>query len=265
MHIVCRRGVLDSPPLIMGILNVTPDSFSDGGRWNAVPKALDHAFSMVDLGASIIDVGAESTRPGSDRLSPEDEMSRLEPVLKALLPSVSIPVSIDTMHAETAEMCLRLGADMINDVNGLRNDGMVKVCSDYGAAVVISHMNGTIDDTHGSSMGDDYRIRIKESLYSKCLEAESSGILHNNIIIDPGLGFGKSPDQNMSIAKDCSFLGKEYPVLIGLSRKRFVRQFMPDEDVDVASAMLSAESVRSGASIIRTHDVKVTSEALRTL
>jgi len=265
MHVTCRRGVLEDPPLIMGILNVTPDSFSDGGRWNSVRSAVEHAFDMIDQGASVIDIGAESTRPGSGRISPEEEIPRLEPVLRELLPSVSVPVSIDTMHADTADACLKLGADIINDVNGLREEGMMDVCAEYGAAVVISHMNGTMDDTHTMCMGTEYRTEIRDFLYSRCREAESSGILHNNIIIDPGIGFGKSPDQNLSIARDCSFLGNDYPVLIGLSRKRFVHQFMPDEDIDEASATISAESVRSGASIIRTHNVRVTSEALRTL
>jgi len=265
MHIVCMRGTLDGSPLVMGILNVTPDSSSDGGRWSSANDAVNHAFRMIDQGASVIDIGAESTRPGSERISSDEEISRLKPVLEALLPSISVPVSIDTMHPETAGFCLRLGVDIINDVNGLRENGMLGICSDYNATVVISHMNGTMENAHDSTMGNNFKQEIREYLMSRCRVAEDSGIPHGNIMIDPGIGFGKTPEQNLSIAKDCSFLGNEFPILIGLSRKRFVRQFMPGMDVDEASARLSAESVRSGASMIRTHDVAITSEALRTL
>ena len=130
------------PPLVMGILNLTPDSFSDGGRWNDTDSALKHAAEMVEQGVSIIDVGAESTRPGCTPVSADEEWSRLEPVLKELKGIVDVPISLDTMKAEVAEKAFSLGVDIINDVNGLRGEGMIEVCADHGASVVISHMYG---------------------------------------------------------------------------------------------------------------------------
>jgi dihydropteroate synthase len=239
-------------PLVMGILNVTPDSFSDGGRW-----------TDADEGASIIDVGAESTRPGCTPVSADEEWARLEPVLRELIPSVSVPVSVDTMKSEVASKCISLGAAMINDVNGFRGEGMFEACAGSDVDIVISHMNGSYDGMHSREMGPDYRDRIREFLDGQISKALDSGIPDRRIIIDPGIGFGKTPQQNLEIAKDCSFLGDSHRILIGLSRKRFVREFYPEMDVDDASAMLSRAAVDSGADIVRVHDVARTVSALR--
>ncbi len=242
-------------PLVMGILNVTPDSFSDGGRWNDVKSALDHAVRMVEEGASIIDIGAESTRPGCEPVSSEEEWRRLGPILKEIVPVLDVPVSVDTMKADVAEKSLSCGADIINDVNGFRGEGMFRVCSDYGCEIVISHMYGTYDQMHSVTMGTDYRQEIRGFLDKQISSAVDSGIEDSKIIVDPGIGFGKTSQQNMDILKDCSFLGHEHRVLIGVSRKRVVREFYPDMDIDDASAMLSKMAVESGADIVRVHNV----------
>jgi len=250
-------------PLVMGILNLTPDSFSDGGRWTDVDKALEHAQEMVQQGASIIDVGAESTRPGCVPVSSEEEWSRLEPVLRELIPSIDVPVSIDTMKAEVASKCISLGVDIINDVNGFRGDKMFEVCSENDVNIVIGHMPAPQTEVHKVSMGPDFREEIRSFLDVQVGRALEMGIPDDRIIIDPGIGFGKTPEQNMEIVKDLSFLGDGHRILIGVSRKRFVRQYYPDQDVDKASAYLARIVVESGADIVRVHDVALTVSELR--
>lgn len=250
-------------PLVMGILNLTPDSFSDGGRWTDKDKALAHAFEMIDQGADIIDIGGESTRPGSEPVTSSEELERLEPVLKELIPSVSVPISIDTMKPEVASVCISMGADIINDVNGLRAQGMMEVCAGSDVRVVIGHMNGSLADTHSRTMGDDYRAEISGFMEHQISRARDLGISDDRIIVDPGVGFGKTPQQNMDIASDCSFLGRGHDILIGVSRKRFIRQFYPDKDVDEASAVVARMAVDSGADIVRVHDVARTVSVLR--
>ena len=253
------------PPLVMGILNLTPDSFSDGGRWNDTGRALMHAQEMVDQGADIIDVGAESTRPGCTPVSADEEWSRLDPVLRELRGMIDVPISVDTMKAEVAEKALSAGADIINDVNGLRGKGMIEVCADNGAAVVISHMYGEYPDMHSDHMSGDYRKEIRDFLYSQSERAIEAGICADRIIIDPGVGFGKTPEQNLEIIKDCSFLGDEYSILIGVSRKRIVARTYPGMDIDDATAILSKTAVDSGANIVRVHNVARTVSELRPL
>ena len=250
-------------PLVMGILNLTPDSFSDGGRWTDRDAALAHAFEMIDQGADIIDIGGESTRPGSEPVSSSEELERLEPVLRELLPSVSVPISIDTMKPEVASVCISMGVDIVNDVNGLHAQGMMEVCAGSDVRVVISHMNGSLSETHSRTMGDDYKAEIVEFLDGQISKAVDLGISDDRIIVDPGVGFGKTPQQNMDISKDCSFLGKDHDIMIGVSRKRFIREFYPDMDVDEASAMVSKMAVDSGADIVRVHNVACTVSALR--
>ena len=250
-------------PLVMGILNLTPDSFSDGGRWADVDKALEHAFEMIDQGAAIIDVGAESTRPGCTPVPMEDEWARLEPVLKELIPAVDVPISIDTMKSEIAARSISLGADIINDVNGFRGEGMFEVCSQSDVDIVISHMYGSYSGMHDTLMGSDYKEEIKGFLDNQVSIAKDHGISDDRIIVDPGIGFGKTQEQNLAIAKDSSFLGSDHRILIGVSRKRFIKQYYSDMDVDEATALVSKMAVDSGANIVRVHDVGRTVSALR--
>ena len=256
MKIPCRGRALKGSPLIMGILNLTPDSFSDGGRWTDPDKAIKHAFDMIDQGADIIDVGAESTRPGSEPVVEEEEWVRLSAVLEDLIESTDVPISVDTLKPGVAERAISAGAHIINDVNGLRARGMVDVCAGSDVCVVISHMHGEYDSMHNTYMGDDYKNEIKTFLDAQCTRCLESGMSKNRLIIDPGIGFGKTPEQNMAIVEDCSFLGDDYPILIGVSRKRFVKEYYPDTDVDKASATLSKKALSSGASIVRVHNVE---------
>ena len=263
MILPLRGKVPKGHPLIMGILNLTPDSFSDGGRWNDPKIAVEHAFDMVDKGADIIDVGAESTRPGSVPVSEEEEWSRLCSVLKELIDSLEVPISVDTLKPGIAGRAIGLGADIINDVNGLRAEGMIEACAESDVSVVISHMHGEYGSMHSSYMEGDYKGQIKTFLDHQCSRCVDAGIGDDRIIVDPGLGFGKTPEQNMAIAEDCGFLGKDHAILIGLSRKRFVREYYPDCDVDKASAMLSKRAIDSGADIVRVHNVEAMVSELR--
>ncbi len=253
------------PPLVMGILNVTPDSFSDGGMWDVPGRAIGYAMEMVEQGADIIDIGAESTRPGCTPVSAETEWRRLEPVLKALTDTLDVPISVDTMKAETARRSIDYGVGMINDVNGLRGDGMMDVCASSDVTVVISHMFGDYDEMHSVLMGEGYREEIKAFLDGQCAKANDAGIDDDRIIVDPGLGFGKTPGQNLSIARDCSFLGTDHPILVGPSRKRFIRELFNDADPDDATAKVCRMAVDSGADIVRVHNVARTVSELRPL
>ena len=256
------------PPLVMGILNVTPDSFSDGGRWNDVRTAVRHAFDMVDQGADIIDIGGESTRPNSLPVSSEEELSRLEPVLRELIPSIDVPVSVDTMKADVAERCIGLGADIVNDVNGLRGLGMVQLCASTGVYAVIMHMNG-MPRTMPPSMGGDFMEDIRGFLRERTSAALDAGMDRNRIILDPGIGFGKDPDENYRILNSSSFFSDGYSVLSASSRKRFLAVKYPGMDRDEASAEAAVAAARSGADVVRVHDVARTrlrlSESLRPL
>lgn len=246
----------------MGILNVTPDSFSDGGRWNTPDSALRHAQEMVDQGASIIDVGAESTRPGSAPVSAEEEMTRLRPVLRELIPGIGVPVSVDTMKTEVAEMCISMGADIINDVNGLRAPGMAEACASADVDVVIMHMRGTMSDVHSRDMGEGFAEEIRESLRHLTGTALDAGVRDDRIILDPGIGFGKTVEQNMWILSHSSYFSDGHRVLSGSSRKRFVAASFPDTDIDAASAEAACIAAGSGADIVRVHNVAATVDAL---
>ena len=246
-------------PLIMGILNVTPDSFSDGGLWTDVDVAVSHALDMVDQGASIIDVGAESTRPGSSPVSADEEMRRLRPVLEALLPVVDVPVSVDTMKTEVAEMCVAMGADIVNDVNGLRAPGMAELCASAGVCAIIMHMPVPEDmgAVHSSEMGDGFAEDIRGELRSLTESAVERGMDRDMIVLDPGIGFGKTPEQNMWLLSHSS--------LSASSRKRFLSVMYPGMDRDEASARAALVATESGADIVRVHNVAATAEMLRGL
>ena len=257
------RGSPERGPLIMGILNVTPDSFSDGGLWTDPDAALKHALDMVEQGADIIDIGAESTRPGSAPVSAEEEISRLRPVLKELVPSIDVPVSVDTLKTPVAEECLSLGADIINDVNGLRAEGMAEACASADAYVVIMHMRGTQATMHDGVMGDGFAQEIQGFLREQTAKALDAGISEDRIILDPGIGFGKTVEQNVWILEHSSFFSDGCPVLSGSSRKRFVKATYPDSDIDEASADAALRAFRSGADIVRVHNVAATAAKVR--
>ncbi|MCQ2056228.1 MAG: dihydropteroate synthase [archaeon] len=242
----------------MGILNVTPDSFSDGGKYYK-KGALEHAFDMIDQGADIIDVGGASTRPGSDPVSTEEELSRTIPILKDLIPSINTPVSIDTMNTEVARAALNIGINMINDVNALKSDGMMELVASYNVPCVIMHMKGMPKTMQNSPMTSIHEIInfLRKRKETAC----TAGI--KNIILDPGIGFGKTPKLNMEIIDNIHCISTKDPILVGISRKKFLSQFYPDVDIDDATAQVSMKAINNGASIVRVHNVKRMIEEIR--
>ncbi len=247
--------------LVMGILNVTPDSFSDGGKWNSLEKARLHMEQMVESGADIIDIGAESTRPGACPLSPHEEMGRLRPFLEMLVPLCPVPISIDTFHGDTARMAASMGVDIINDIWGLQyNDdseagSMARTAAECGLPVIITHNRKKPDTSRDiiDSMKDFFRKSFEI--------AEKNGIEKDNLILDPGIGFGKTMDQNMLVLKRLEELkewdGKRYPILLGTSRKSFIGYAL---GLDVGERMEATGAtcvmgIISGADIVRVHDV----------
>lgn len=247
----------------MGILNVTPDSFSDGGLWTDPGAAVKHALDMVEQGAGVIDVGAESTRPGAAPVSAEEEIARLLPVLRDLVPCVDVPVSVDTMKTEVAERCIDAGAGIVNDVFGLRCPGMVELCASTGVDVVIMHMNG-MPESMPQAMGDGFMEQIRAFLAERAEVAEAAGIPRDSVILDPGIGFGKDPAQNSEILESSSYFScGGHAVLSASSRKRFLSVRYPGMDRDEASALAASAAADSGASIVRVHDVARTVARLR--
>jgi dihydropteroate synthase len=247
--------------IVMGILNLTPDSFSDGGEFCDPAVAIAHARRMRDQGADIIDIGAESTRPyGSAPISAADERARLEPVLAAVL-AVGVPVSIDTMKAETADWAVRQGAAIVNDVWGLqRAPGMAGVIAEHGVPLIAMHNRTDVDPTL-DIMAD------VAAFFSRSLEiAAAAGIPRDHIILDPGVGFGKTPEQSMTVmARLDAFKAFGLPLLVGASRKRFISTVTPSEPRERLGGSLAAHllAVERGAGIIRAHDVAETVQALR--
>jgi dihydropteroate synthase len=260
--------------LVMGILNVTPDSFSDGGCFESIDDAVRHALLMEREGADIIDIGGESTRPGAKQISIEDEINRILPVIKQLKTKLKTPISVDTYKSEVAKQVLELGADMINDITALRGDEkLVEIVSCYKVPICLMHMKGTPQNMQINPEYEDVVIEIRDFLKKKVEFALSNGINNENIIVDPGLGFGKRTGQG--IEDNCDILGRlreikslGYPVLIGASRKTFISNLFgkdkpnPVEDRLEGSLAAATLAVLNGADIIRAHDVKETRECV---
>lgn len=255
-----KELILGERTLVMGILNVTPDSFSDGGRYFNIEDAVAQAERMVNEGADILDVGAESTRPNHAAVSAEEEWRRLEPVLKALLERVSIPVSVDTYKASVAAKALEIGAHIINDVWGLQRDpDIAQVVGDYQAPVIVMHNQEGTDYHH--LMGDIFTF-LKESIR----RAETHGLSGDQIILDSGIGFGKTTDQNLEVmARLAEFRSLGHPVLLGTSRKSMIGKTLDltvDERLEGTLAT-SVLGVVAGVDIIRVHDVQANSRAVK--
>jgi dihydropteroate synthase len=249
-------------PLVMGILNVTPDSFSDGGRFIDPAKAVAHAGLMAQQGADILDIGAESTRPygGATPVSAEDEMARLSRVLPAVL-KLGLPVSIDTIKASVAAWALDQGAGVVNDVWGLQRDpAMAKLVAQRGVPVIVMH-NREVADPNIDIMAE------VDAFFARSLEiAERAGIARDKILLDPGIGFGKTPEQSIAcIARLAEFKRFGLPLLVGASRKRFINSVAPSSPDERLGGSIAShlEAVANGASIVRAHDVAETVQALR--
>jgi dihydropteroate synthase len=271
--------------LIMGVLNVTPDSFSDGGRFFDVKSAVERAREMVEEGADIIDVGGESTRPGSVCVSLTEELKRVIPIVSALLKEITVPISIDTKKPKVAEACLDLGVHMLNDVTGLQDEGMVNVAARYRVPTVVMYPSGTAETVHQNPISEHTDIveDIKQYLGARAARARRSGV--DQVIIDPGIGFGKTLEQNLTVMNrlhEIASLG--YPVLAGPSRKGFIGKILGtevdshtkrghgalgagigeasprcgvgvDDRLEGTLAAVTA-CVLNGANIIRVHDVR---------
>jgi len=261
--IVCRKRTFDfsERPFIMGIVNVTPDSFSDGGSYFSPEQAVAHGLRLAEEGADIIDIGGESTRPGAAPVSAAEETERVLPVIAALAANIDVPLSIDTTKAEVARKALAAGAEIVNDVSALRFDPeMGDVVAAARVPVVLMHMRGTPRtmqyDIHYQSLIDDIRSFLEERI--EC--AVRAGITLENIIIDPGIGFGKSIEKdNLSILKNlAAFTTLGRPVLVGTSRKGFIGKLLdtPVHEREEGTAATVAIAIYNGAHIVRVHDVK---------
>ena len=251
--------------LIVGILNITPDSFSDGGLFFDKEKAIAHAKEMIQEGADIIDIGGESTKPGSDPVSEEEELKRVKPIIERLRKETAVPVSIDTYKPRVAEECLKLGVRIVNDVTGLRNEEMIKVVARYKAPVVIMHMKGEPKSMQENPTYTDVVQEIKEFFEERIQAAREAGI--QDIILDPGIGFGKTVEHNLQILKRLGeFKELGYPILVGTSRKSFIGKLndgVPVEQRLEGSLASMVIAIMSGATMVRVHDVKPAKRAIQ--
>jgi len=255
-------------PLIMGILNITPDSFSDGGKYTQVNAAVAQAGVMVEEGVDIIDIGGESTRPGSESVSAEQQVLRVVPVIKAIRKAFSknLLISIDTTLAAVAEAALQAGANIINDVSAGQNDSnILKVAREYDVPIILMHMQGTPQNMQDNPSYINVISEVKEALENRIEEALSAGIKKQNIILDPGIGFGKRREDNLNLLAHLDqIVAIGYPVLLGTSRKRFMGSLCdvssPAELV-TATAVTTALGVMSGVPMFRVHDVKQNRQA----
>lgn len=254
-------------PKIMGILNVTPDSFSDGGNFVDCSNIAEQVERMLTSGADIIDVGGESSRPGAKTVSEEEELSRVLPTIEAIRKHHNVAISIDTTKANVARQAINAGANIINDISGLRGDPqMIDVVRETGAQTVIMHMQGTPRTMQENPVYDDLITDIMNFLQQQVTWAESHGVKRKNLIVDPGIGFGKTVQHNLSILKNLAEFKKiGCPVLVGHSRKAFIGKTLNLEvtERDTATAIISAHCANQGADIIRVHDVKKTAQAIR--
>jgi len=250
-------------PLVMGILNVTPDSFSDGGRYVDPGAAIAQAERLVEDGADWIDVGAESTRPGSLPITAEVELERLLPVLGALV-GLGVPISVDTRRAEVMQAALALGVDCINDVEALRSSEALRVVQSSNCAVCLMHMQASPGTMQLASTYDDVVLEVGQFLRDRVAVARAHGIAAERIVVDPGIGFGKTTQQNLALIAHAAELVPGYPVLIGLSRKRVVGEVTGRAlDERLAGSLGGAlAAVVAGAAVVRVHDVAATVDAL---
>ncbi|WP_087974056.1 dihydropteroate synthase [Oceanobacillus rekensis] len=255
-----RTYDLSERTLIMGILNVTPDSFSDGGDYITIEKAIEQALLMEKQGADIIDIGGESTRPGHDPVSIEEEIKRVVPVIRALKEKINIPISIDTYKAETAKEAVKAGADIINDIWGAKKEPEIaKVAADYQVPIILMH-NRT--DENYISIIDDMRRDLEESIQI----AVDAGVLKESIILDPGVGFAKSAKDNLVVMNNLEQLvAMNFPFLLATSRKRFIGSVLdlPAGERDIGTVATTALGIVKGAHIVRVHDVKGNAEVAK--
>ena len=267
MHSALRCGsrVLSlDKPRVMGILNVTPDSFSDGGRFDTLDKALLQVESMLDAGADIIDIGGESTRPGAAAVSEQEEMDRVLPVIEAIISRFDTIVSLDTSKASVMTVGAAAGVGMLNDVRALREPGAVEAAASTGLPVCLMHMLGEPRTMQREPVYVDVVVEVGHFLEERRQVCIDAGIEASSIVLDPGFGFGKTLVHNLTLLKHLASLGKHSPLLTGLSRKRMFAQILGSDSADRVAASVSAAllCVQNGSSIVRVHDVAPTVQAL---
>lgn len=263
----CGRYTIElATSKIMGVLNCTPDSFSDGGKYQNLKNAVKRAEEMVMEGADIIDIGAESTRPNAQALSVEEEIARLSPIVKTLIKEINIPISIDTRNTKTMQAMLDLGVDMINDVRGFEDQDAFATVAPYTCALCIMHMRGTPQTMQQQTKYQNITQEVRDYLDQRVKKAQTHQIAKNRILLDIGFGFAKTPAQNMRlIAHLKSMQDLDLPLLIGVSRKSTIGHYLNDRPVDgrlIGSVVLAALACYEGAKIIRAHDIKETKDAL---
>jgi dihydropteroate synthase len=265
------RNISLDRPLVMGILNVTPDSFSDGGQFLSVDDAARRGERMISEGADIIDIGGESTRPGSHRIKPDEEVRRTAPVIKELIRRFDKPISIDTTKSEVAQAAVDAGAEIINDISGLRFDERIAdVAASSGAGLVLMHSRGEFETLHSQPTLDDIFSVVAADFRRAIKAAMTRGVTDEHIALDIGIGFGKTLDQNLELLAKLDNIVSEfqgYPVLVGASRKSFIGKALgsdvPASERLGGSLAAALIAVHNGAQIVRVHDVKETVQALR--
>lgn len=265
-----RRKISLDKTLVMAILNVTPDSFSDGGKYAVVDDALRQAEKLIELGADILDIGGESTRPNSEKISVENEMRRVVPVIEAVAKRFDTPLSIDTTKAEVAEEAMASGAEIINDISGLRFDErLAEIAARTGAGLILMHSRGAFETMHKQKPVEDILSEVAAGWRSSIEKATSYAVRKESIALDVGIGFGKTFAQNLELLAKLKSLADEFmgfPLLVGTSRKSFIGRILDDAPTDrrLAGSLVSAAvAVWNGARIVRVHDVRATVETLK--
>ena len=260
-----RMLLLGDRTLVMGVLNVTPDSFSDGGKFLQPERAIEQAFAIERAGADLLDIGGESTRPGSVETPTSEELDRILPVLEALRGRLKIPISVDTRRASVAEIALRAGAELLNDVSGLKNDPQIaNVAARHGVPLILMHMRGEPRTMQLGGFARDAMRDVLQGLRKSVAAALKAGVAKSQIILDPGIGFGKSFAQSYEILQRLPQLGElGYPLMVGTSRKGFLGatlardgQPVPPEDRIWGTAATVTTSILQGAHLVRVHDVE---------
>ncbi|HEY2572664.1 MAG TPA: dihydropteroate synthase [Verrucomicrobiaceae bacterium] len=252
---------------IMGVLNITPDSFSDGGRFLDAARAVDHGLQMVADGADVLDVGGESTRPGAESVPLPEELRRVAPVIAALRGQTKALISVDTRKPEVARAALEAGADIINDVGGMRDAAMVEVAARHDAGVIVMHMQGTPGTMQSQPHYENIVAEVREFFQQRLAQLAAAGISQDRVALDPGIGFGKTLEHNIQLLRHLSSLRVEgRPLVLGVSRKSFIAHLLDDPAMEKRgwpTVALTTWLREAGADVFRVHDVKENAEALR--
>ncbi len=265
-----RKIAFREKTLVMAILNRTPDSFSDGGKFFSIENALQQAEKFVEEGADILDIGGESTRPNSERVSTKEEVSRVVPVIEAISKKFGVPISVDTTKAEVAERAVNAGAEIINDISGLRFDEKIaEVAAKYKAGLILMHSRGDFSAMHKQATVEDIFREVSGNFRQSIKKAESFGVKPENIALDVGIGFSKTFEQNLELLAKFNLFAAEFlnfPLLVGASRKSFIGKILgnaPASERLNGSLAVVAISVWNGVNIVRVHDVRATIETLK--